>query len=432
MHDFHYRDGVLHAENVALDRLAADVRTPLYCYSTATLTRQYQAFAAAFSGLDASIRYAMKANANLAVVRTLARLGAGADVVSEGELRVALKAGVTPQSIVFSGVGKTDDELVFALEVGIDQFNVESEAELVRLSDLAVARRRRAPVAIRVNPGVDAGTHAKISTGGEETKFGVAFTRARQVFAGAGRLPGIAIKGVAVHIGSQLTRLGPFEAAFRRVAELTADLRQDGHAITTLDLGGGLGIPYDQESDAPPLPAAYAAMVRRLVGHLGCRLIFEPGRLLVGNAGILLARVITVKQATSRRFLVIDAAMNDLIRPTLYDAYHHMIPVREPATGADRRLFDVVGPVCETGDVLGHDRMLPAMEAGDLLAILSAGAYGAVMSSTYNGRPLIPEVMVDGARAAVVRRRPTYDEMERLESFPDWLADKAAAKAGVA
>ena len=428
MHLFAYRDGVLHAEDVALDRLAAEVGTPFYCYSSTTLARQYQMFAHALSGLDASIRYAMKANSNLAAVRTFAKLGAGADVVSEGELRIALKAGVTPQNIVFSGVGKTDAELVFALDVGIDQFNVESEAELIRLSDLALARRRRAPVALRVNPGVDAGTHAKISTGGEETKFGVAYGRARQVFAEAGRLPGINVKGIAVHIGSQLTRLGPFESAFKRVADLAVALREDGHAISTLDLGGGLGIPYEEESDAPPMPAAYGAMVRRLVGHLGCRLIFEPGRLLVGNAGILVTRVITVKQATSRRFLVIDAAMNDLIRPTLYDAYHHMIPVREPATGGDRQTFEVVGPVCETGDVLGHDRRLPVMEAGDLLAIMSAGAYGAAMSSTYNARPLIPEVLVEGARAAVVRRRPTYEEMGQLESLPDWLNEPPVAK----
>jgi diaminopimelate decarboxylase len=423
MHHFQYRDGVMHAEDVALDRLAASVGTPFYCYSTATLARHYQVFTAAFDGLDISVRYALKANSNLAVVRTLAGLGAGADVVSEGELRIARLAGVPANKIVFSGVGKTAAELALALDIGIDQFNVESEAELAALSALASSRGKIAPIAIRINPAVDSGTHAKIATGGEDTKFGIPMERARAVYAAAAKLPGIAVVGAAVHIGSQLTTLAPFETAFRRLAEFAGVLRADGHDIRRVDLGGGLGIPYDDDADVPPLPRAYGDMVRRVVGNLGCTVIFEPGRLLVGNAGILVTRVIYLKQARTRTFAIVDAAMNDLLRPALYDAYHRVMPVKEAAKGAKMTVVDVAGPVCETGDVLAVDRPLPPLGAGDLLAIMSAGAYGAVMSSTYNARPLPAEVLVNGAQAAIVRRRPSASDMLQYETVPDWLAE---------
>jgi diaminopimelate decarboxylase len=421
MDHFQYRGGVLHAEDVSLPRIAAVVGTPAYVYSTATMERHYRVFAEGFAGTDALICYALKANSNQAVIRTFAELGAGADVVSIGELKRALAAGVPPQKIVFAGVGKTREEMAAALEAGIFQFNVESEPELELLSEAAAARGQVAPVAVRVNPDVDALTHAKISTGKRENKFGIPWDRARAVYERARRLPGVKAVGVAVHIGSQLTDLAPFEQAFRRVGELAQALRQEGHPIERLDLGGGLGIPYQAGSNAmPPPPADYAAMARRTVGHLGFKLVLEPGRLLVGNAGVLLARVIYVK-TEGRRFVIIDAAMNDLIRPSMYDAWHDIAPVREPRPGAPAEAADIVGPVCESADVLAANRKIPPLAPDDLIAIRSAGAYGAVMSSTYNSRALAPEVLVKGAEFAIVRRRQSLEELIALDALPPWL-----------
>ena len=419
MNHFEYRAGLLHAEDVSIQAIADAVGTPFYCYSTATLTRHYRVFTEAFAALNATVCYAMKANSNIAVVRTLAELGAGADVVSEGELRLALAAGVKPGRIVFSGVGKTEAELSFALDSGIMQINVESEPELDALNRIALAKGRRMPISIRVNPDVDAGTHAKITTGLKENKFGIEWTRAHAIFRRAHALPGIEVVGVAVHIGSQLTDLSPFQNAFLRVRDLVAMLRSDGIDIRRIDLGGGLGIPY--EAETPPAPSDYAAMVGRTLGDLGCELVLEPGRLLVGNAGILVSRVIYVKEGNTRRFLIIDAAMNDLIRPALYEAYHAIFPVTEPARDAILSPVDVVGPVCETGDTFGTQRPLPPLGAGDLVAIGTAGAYGAAMSSTYNARLLVPEIMVRDGAFAVIRRRPTYEEMIALERMPPWF-----------
>ncbi|MDO8606981.1 MAG: diaminopimelate decarboxylase [Phaeospirillum sp.] len=421
MNHFHYLNGELHAESVAISRIAARVGTPFYCYSTATLARHYTVFrdALAAAGLDATVCFACKANPNIAVIRTLAELGAGADVVSEGELRQALAAGVPPARIVFSGVGKTRHELEFAVAKGILQINVESEPELRLLSEVAAARGIRMPVSIRVNPDVDAGTHAKITTGKKENKFGIEWTRAREVYGLAAGLPGIEVVGVACHIGSQLTELEPFRDAFVRVRDLVAMLRADGIQIRRLDLGGGLGVPYEHES--PPSPAAYAEVIRATLGDLNCRIIVEPGRLLVGNAGILVSKVIYVKEGATRTFLIVDAAMNDLMRPALYDAHHAIFPVAEPAAGSARIEVDVVGPVCETGDTFAKQRSLPPMRAGDLLVFGTAGAYGAAMSSTYNTRPLIPEVLVKDDDFAVVRARPSYEDMLALESLPDWF-----------
>ncbi len=423
MDHFQYKNGELHAENVPLRTIAAAVGTPFYCYSTATLVRHYRVFRDAMAGLDALVCFAVKANSNLAVLRTLARQGAGADVVSGGELKRALAAGVPAQRIVFSGVGKTPDEMTAALNVGILQFNVESEAELAVLSAVASRLGRRAAVAFRVNPDVDAKTHAKISTGKAENKFGVPWSRAREIYARAAQLPGIEVVGVDVHIGSQLTELGPFDEAFARVVDLVRALRADGHAIRRVDLGGGLGIPYDRAGAPPPHPERYAEVVRRAVSGLDCQIILEPGRLIAGNAGVLVAKVIYVKEGESRRFVIIDAAMNDLIRPSLYDAYHEIVPVRAAAPNAIMAAADVVGPVCETGDVFATDRALPPLAADDLVAILSAGAYGAVMASTYNSRALVPEVLVDGEAFAVARRRVTAEEWLAFESLPDWLKD---------
>lgn len=420
MHHFAYRDGVLHAEDVPVPEIAEAVGTPFYCYATATLERHYDVFAAAFPA-DALIAYALKANSNQAVIATLARKGAGADVVSLGELKRALAAGVPGERIVFSSVGKTAEEMAAALDAEIYQFNVESEPELATLSAVAAQRGVRAPVALRINPDVLPGTHAKISTGQAETKFGIPWERARAVYAEAARLPGLEVTGVDVHIGSQITSLAPLEAAFRRVAELIVALRADGHDIVRADLGGGLGVPY-AEDQTTPSPADYGAMARRVLGGLGVRLILEPGRLIAANAGILVTRVIYQKQGASKRFLIVDAAMNDLIRPTLYDAYHAMIPVQEAGSRHPKAVFDVVGPVCETGDVLATDRELPTLAPGGLLAILTAGAYGAVQSSTYNTRLLAPEVMVRGGRFAVVRPRPTYEALIGQDRLPDWLA----------
>ncbi|CAA7621303.1 diaminopimelate decarboxylase [Magnetospirillum sp. SS-4] len=421
MNHFHYIDGELHAEDVAIARIAEAVGTPFYCYSTATLERHYAVFAGALgaAGLDATVCFACKANPNIAVIHTLARLGAGADVVSEGELRQALAAGVPPERIVFSGVGKTRAELDFAVATGILQINVESEPELRMLSEVAAARGVRMPVSIRVNPDVDAGTHAKITTGKKENKFGIEWNRIREVYNLAGSLPGLDVVGIACHIGSQLTEIEPFRQAFLRVRDLVDMLRADGVDIRRLDLGGGLGVPYDDET--PPSPTAYAEIMRDTLGDLGCRVIVEPGRLLVGNAGILVSRVIHVKEGSTRTFLIVDAAMNDLMRPALYDAHHAIIPVAEPGPGTVLAAVDVVGPVCETGDTFARQRPLPPMAAGDLLAFGTAGAYGAAMSSTYNTRPLIPEVLVRGAEFKVVRARPSFEQMRALESLPDWF-----------
>jgi len=418
---FGYRNGVLYAEDVPIPDIAAAVGTPFYCYSRATLTRHYRVFSEAFADLDALVCYAMKANSNQAVLKVLADLGAGADVVSEGELRRALAAGMPPHRILFSGVGKTAREMDFALEAGILCFNVESEPELELLSERAAALSRTASVSLRINPDVDARTHRKISTGKAENKFGIPWARAREVYARAAALPGLDVAGIDMHIGSQVTELQPFDDAFALLAELTDRLRDDGHAIRHVDLGGGLGIPYRTDNDPPPLPDAYAAIATKHVSKLGLKVIFEPGRLIVGNAGILVTEVIYVKTGAARNFVIVDAAMNDLIRPTLYDAFHEIGPVCEPAAGAPRIRADVVGPVCETGDFLGHDRDLPLPRSGDLMAVATAGAYGAVQASTYNTRLLVPEVLVDGRRFAVVRRRQTYDELIGLDSVPDWL-----------
>ncbi len=416
---FAYRYGVLHAEFVSVNEVARAVGTPFYLYSTAALEAHYSAYAGAFAGQDAGVCYALKANSNLAVIRTFAKLGAGGDVVSVGEMKRALAGGIPPERIVFSGVGKTREELRAALEAGIHQINVESIPELEALSAVASSLGVVAPIAIRVNPDVDVKTHAKITTGKKENKFGIDYDQARDIYKLAASLPGIKPVSIAVHIGSQLTDLAPFRAAYERLAALLHQLRADGHDIQRLDLGGGLGITYKNE--APPDLADYAAMVRSITGNLGCRVTLEPGRSLVGNAGILVSRVIYVKQGLHRRFAIVDAAMNDLIRPSLYEAYHGIIPVAEPESGAALEPYDVVGPVCESGDTFAVQRPLPTLADDDLVAFLSAGAYGAAMSSTYNTRPLIPEVLVNGDRFAVIRPRPTVEEMLAAERAPDWL-----------
>jgi len=423
MHHFAYRNGVLHAEDVNLTDLAREVGTPFYCYSAATLRRHYEIFKSAFADQDALVCYAIKANSNQAVLSLLAKLGAGMDVVSEGELRRALAVGVPGERITFSGVGKTRREMELALAADIHCFNVESEPELRALSEVAAALGKTARVSLRVNPDVDARTHAKISTGKSANKFGIPISKARAVYAEAARLPGVRVTGVDMHIGSQITQLQPFDDAFALLAGFVRDLRADGHAIDHLDLGGGLGIPYnEQENPESYHPGRYAAIVRKHTHNLGCRLVFEPGRLIVGNAGILLTRVIYVKEGEGKTFVIADAAMNDLVRPTLYEAHHDIKPVAEPKSGAARIVADLVGPVCETGDYLALDRAMVRPCAGDLIAVMSAGAYGAVQAGSYNTRPLIPEVLVDGARWAVVRPRPTYDEMIGLDKIPSWLA----------
>jgi diaminopimelate decarboxylase len=418
---FPYRGGQLHAEEVPLARIAAEIGTPFYCYSSAALVARYRGFVRAFQGLDATVCFALKANSTLAVVRTLAAEGAGADVVSEGELRIALAAGVAPSKIVFSGVGKTRDELAFALAAGIFQINVESEPELELLGALAASLGRKIAVALRVNPDVDARTHAKIATGRKENKFGVPIGEARRIFARGAEFKGLALRGVAVHIGSQIVDLAPYRKAFGRVAALVKGLRADGHAIDRIDFGGGLGIVYHKEK--PPSIAGYAASVRDAVAGLDVALAFEPGRYLVGNAGLLVTRVLFEKSGATRGILIVDAAMNDLIRPALYDAhgYHAIVPVRQPKTSARQKPVDVVGPVCETGDAFAVARPLPHVATGELLAICSAGAYASVMASTYNARLPAPEVMVSGARYAVVRPRPSYRELMGRDLIPDWL-----------
>ena len=430
MDHFQYRDGRLCAEAVPLARIAEEVGTPFYCYATATIERHYRVFADAFAGLDATVCYAVKANSNIAVIATLARLGAGADVVSAGELKRALAAGVAPGRIVFSGVGKTGDEMAAALKAGVLQINVESEPELDVLGQVAGSLGVDAPVAIRINPDVDANTHEKITTGKSENKFGVEWTRARAVYSRAAAMPAISVVGVAVHIGSQVTDLAPFRDAYVRMRDLVAMLRADGHPIERLDLGGGLGISYGDE--VTPTPEEYAATVKSAIADLDCHIILEPGRVIVGNAGVLVTRVIHVKEGAMRTFVIVDAAMNDLLRPALYNATHAIVPVTEAAAGTELMEVDVVGPVCETADTFGTGRLLPAMKPGDLLAVRTAGAYGAVMASTYNARPLVPETLVRDATYAVVRERMSVDDMVALESFPPWLAapDKAAREAG--
>ena len=422
MHHFTYRDGRLWAEDVPIDTIADAVGTPFYCYSTATLVRHYAVFAEAFKDLTPLVCYSVKANSNLAVLATLVRAGAGMDVVSEGELQRALRAGAAPDRIIFAGVGKRSEEMAAALDVGIHSFNVESEAELETLSRVANDLERTARIALRVNPDVDPKTHAKISTGKAETKFGVAWADAPRLYQRAADLPGIAVAGVHMHIGSQLTDLAPFREAFRLLRDLVLELRAAGHDIGHVDLGGGLGVPYRGGNDVPPHPTEYAAVVRETVGDLGLELAFEPGRMIAANAGILVSSVIYAKEATEKRFLIVDAAMNDLIRPTLYDAHHDIWPVRESAQGEPPVATDVVGPVCETGDYLALGRIMPPLSAGERIAVMTAGAYGAVQASTYNTRPLVPEVLVDGDRFEVVRARPTYDEMLAGERVPDWLS----------
>jgi diaminopimelate decarboxylase len=426
MSRFAYRQGRLHAEDVDLDAIAGEVGTPFFCYSSGAIEDAYREFAAAIAGLDAEICYAVKANGNLAVIATLARLGAGADIVSEGELHRAIAAGVAPERIVFAGVGKTGAEMKVALEAGIRQFNVESEQELALLDRVAQNMGVRAPVALRINPDVDAMTHAKISTGKAENKFGIEPERARELYAAMRDMKGIAIEGIAVHIGSQLMDVSPYRAAFARIAALTGELIAAGIAIRSVDLGGGIGIAYGEER-APNL-ADYAAAVRDTVAPLGLPIVFEPGRRLVGEAGILVSRVIYVKRGRERIFLIVDAAMNDLIRPTLYDAYHPIVPVREPTSDAPVVRVDVVGPVCESGDVLAEQRPLPPVEAGDLLAIGACGAYGAVMASGYNARLPAPEIMVRGGAHAIVKQRPGHEFIIGQDRLPDWIDRPAPAR----
>jgi diaminopimelate decarboxylase len=426
MHHFHYLHGQLYAEDVAISKIADEAGTPVYVYSTATLVRHYSVLANAFAGMDALICFAVKANSNQAVLTTMARLGAGMDVVSEGELRRARAAGVPAAKIIFAGVGKTREEMAFALGEGILGFNVESEPELVALSEVASSLGKIAKIAIRVNPDVDAKTHAKISTGKAENKFGVPYDDARELYARAAKLPGIKVSGIHMHIGSQITDLQPFRDAFRLLRELALNLKKDGIGLEHLDIGGGLGVPYRGTTDVPPSPDDYAAVVKEHLGDLGLKIALEPGRMIVGNAGILVTRVTYVKEGADKTFTIVDAAMNDLIRPTLYEAHHDIWPVEEKKSEMAPVQQDIVGPVCETGDFLAEDRALPQFAAGDLIAVMTAGAYGAVMSSTYNTRLLVPEVLVKGADYVVVRPRPTYDDLIGADRLPGWLTSSSS------
>ena len=421
MDHFLYRDGALYAEDVPVAEIAASVGSPCYIYSTATLLRHFRLFDEALSGTDHLVCYAMKAASNQAILKTLAQAGAGMDVVSQGEYLRAKAAGVPGDKIVFSGVGKTEEEIRTALTGGIRQFNVESEPEMVAISQVAQELGVIAPITIRVNPDVDAKTHAKIATGKSENKFGIPISRVKEVYALAASLPGLDVVGIDCHIGSQLTDLEPFRLAYQKVAELTEALRAEGHNIRRLDLGGGLGIPYARSNEAPPLPVEYGQLIKDTLGHLGCEIEIEPGRLIAGNAGIMLSKVIYVKSGEDRDFLIVDSAMNDLIRPAMYEAHHDIIPVVEPTPGVEPRPYDIVGPVCETGDTFAKSRNMPPLDAGDLIAFRSAGAYGAVMASEYNSRPLIPEVLVHGDQFAVIRERPTFDEMINRDTIPAWL-----------
>ena len=418
MRYFEYRDGTLHAEEVNLAALAQEVGTPFYCYSGAALRHHYETFTAAMPK-GSLIAYSVKANGNLAILRQLARLGCGADIVSGGELKKALAAGIPPTRIVYSGVGKTVDEMTRALTAGILQFNVESEAELEALNNVALSLGTRAPVAIRVNPDVDARTHAKITTGTKQSKFGISWNRAHQVYARAARLDGIRIVGIDCHIGSQIVELAPFEAAFTRIIALTRDLRAEGLPITSIDFGGGLGVAYRADNAPPAEPSAYGAMIAALTRSLEAQLIFEPGRRLVAEAGILVARVIYIKETETKRFAILDAGMNDLLRPALYDAYHEILPLNGPKAGTT--VYDVVGPVCETADLFAHERSLPELKAGDLVAILTAGAYGAVMASSYNARPPAAEVLVEAKDWAIIRGRADEDALVQQDQLPPWL-----------
>lgn len=421
MDHFLYQNGILHAEDVAVPEIAAQVGTPFYLYSAATLRRHYRLFDEALAGMEHLVCYAMKANSNQAVLKILADLGAGMDVVSGGEYARAKAAGVPGDRIVFSGIGKTRDEMRMALTGGIRQFNVESEPEMQALNDVALSLGLVAPITVRVNPDVDAKTHAKIATGKSENKFGIPISRAREVYAMAAAMKGLQVIGIDVHIGSQLTELAPYAAAYKKVAELTKQLRAEGHTIKRLDLGGGLGIPYARSNEAPPLPMEYGQMVQEILGGLGCEIEIEPGRLIAGNAGILVTQVIYVKQGEDRQFLIVDAAMNDLIRPAMYEAHHDIIPVVEAAAGIEQVPYDIVGPVCESGDTFAKHRDLAPMTDGELVAFRSAGAYGAVMASEYNSRPMIPEVLVDGHQFAVIRARPSLEDMINRDNIPEWL-----------
>ena len=421
MDHFLYRNGELFAEDVAVSEIAQTAGTPFYCYSAATLERHFRLFDDALAGTDHLVCFAVKANSNVAVLKLLGDLGAGMDVVSVGEYLRARAAGIPGERIVFSGIGKTREEMRIALEGGVRQFNIESEPEMEALDEVARSLGQSVPVTIRVNPDVDARTHEKIATGKSENKFGIPIGRAREVYAMAGRLAGLKVVGIDVHIGSQLTDLAPFEAAYRKIGQLAETLRADGHDIRRLDLGGGLGIPYHRSNDAPPLPQEYGEMIKRTVGSLECEIQIEPGRLIAGNAGIMVSRVIYVKQGADRQFLILDAAMNDLVRPAMYDAHHDIVPVVEPTPGADTQAYDVVGPVCETGDTFAKERDMAPLQAGDLVAFRSAGAYGAVMASEYNSRPLVPEVLVRGHQFAVIRPRPDYDDMIKRDKLPEWL-----------
>ena len=418
MDHFDYKNGALAAEDMPISDIAEAIGTPFYCYSTATIERHYRVFEEALAGLPATICYAVKANSNVAVIKTLADLGAGADVVSSGELTRALKAGVPASKIIFSGVGKTRDELAHALKENILQINVESEPELQALNEIAGSMGITAPVAFRINPDIDAYTHDKISTGRSEDKFGIEWTRIHEVVKAANSLSHIENVGLAMHIGSQLTELEPFRDAFIRLRDVFAILRADGHKIPRLDLGGGLGIPYD--TAMTPSPAEYGKVVAEILGDLDADFLFEPGRLIVGNAGILVTSIVYAKEGATRRFLILDAAMNDLMRPSLYEAKHDIVPVSEPNSGANMERVNVVGPVCETSDTFATELDLPSAEAGDLLAIRSAGAYGAVMASTYNSRALIPEVLVKGDAYSIIRERIEPDTLIKYENLPNW------------
>ncbi len=421
MHYFDYRNGILHAEDVPLDAIARAIGTPFYCYSTATIERHYRVFTEAFASCDTLVCYSIKANSNISVIRTLGRLGSGADVVSEGEIHRALAAGIPAEKIVFSGVGKTRAEMAFALDAGIFGFNVESEAELRALSEVAAARGATARVAFRINPDVDAKTHAKIATGKSEHKFGIGWREAPALYALARTLPGLSVEGVHMHIGSQITSIEPFKNAFELLASLVEELRRDGHTISFVNLGGGLGIPYRWDQDDPPLPKDYAEVAAEVARRLGTKLLFEPGRVIMGNAGILVTQVIYVKSGAGKLFVIADAGMNDLVRPTLYDAYHDIWPVREALRQGKTARADVVGPVCETGDFIARDRAIPEVSSGDLLAVMTSGAYGAVQASAYNSRRLVPEVLVNGAAYAVVRPRPSYEDMLKAGIVAPWL-----------
>ncbi|MEZ5936907.1 MAG: diaminopimelate decarboxylase [Hyphomonadaceae bacterium] len=425
MHHFAYKSGVLHCEGVSLETIAGAIGTPAYVYSDATLRRHYAVLSEAFSDRDVLIAFAVKANSNLAVIRTLAEMGAGADVVSGGEMKRALAGGVPANRIVFSGVAKSEDEIAFALDKGIHQFNVESLPELRRLSRIATAMGKRANMAFRVNPHVEAGGHAHISTGAAEHKFGIAWHEAESFYAEASRLPGVDPVGVAVHIGSQIMRLEPLGEAWRKVVDLTRRLRQQGYAISRVDFGGGLGVPY-RDSEHPDTPAQYAAEARAAMGGLDAQLILEPGRVIAGNAGVLISRVEYVKERDGRTFVIIDAGMNDLLRPALYNAHHEILPVRTPAMGADRKAVDVVGPICESTDRFARDRVLPPLKEGDLVAFMTAGAYGATLASQYNSRALVAETLVRGDAWSVVRERPDFEQMTSLERFPDWMNPEGA------